>query len=227
MPFDGDTPAAIMFACISTQVRSPAHVRPGIPGALDGAVMKAIALRREDRYATLPELIDALEQSGALALDWSAGALGTSSETAPAGRVSMPRNTTPGQTQSFGRPRSRVALLVGVAILLGIAAASSLLLRSGAAPPQASRPAELPAPAASIAPVAPVIEPEPDLPFAPEPREEVVPVVNKPKPKSARRVAPSSEPQVVTPPRVETSAPAAPAVHEPSHRSGTLRREDL
>jgi eukaryotic-like serine/threonine-protein kinase len=234
MPFDGDSPTAIMFARISTQVRPPAQLRPGLPAALDRAVMKAIALRREDRFATLSELIDAVVQSRALELelDWSAGPAGASAVTEPtAGRPSIPRATAPDQTQPIVFARSRTALVIGVGIALLVALVSTVLLRRGASQPRVAQPAELPAPVATPTAL-PRGEAEPVRPAAPEPREVVMPEVKAaaPKPKLPRRTPVASEPPARAPveePVVPPVTTPALEVREASHRSGTLRKEDL
>ena len=59
-PFDGENYAALAIAVATHQPRTPKQRRPELPGAIDSIVMKAMARDRNDRHATLHELIDAL-----------------------------------------------------------------------------------------------------------------------------------------------------------------------
>jgi serine/threonine protein kinase len=231
MPFDGDTPAAIMFARISTQVRSPAQLRPGLSPALDRAVVKAIALHREDRYGTLSELIDAIVTSGAWELEsgWDDDSPASRvTQPTPQERVSIPRATTGGLTQSLRPARSRTALGVGFALVIAVVA--SLLLRERAVP-RAVLPAALPAASAAPEVEASLEAPrEPARPSSPEPGE--VPRKEPPAPvhppKLARKPVqlPVTTAQQVVP--VEPAPAAKPSEQQQaSHRSGTLLKEDL
>jgi eukaryotic-like serine/threonine-protein kinase len=61
LPYDGNTLPAIVMALSSGECRSPLRLRPDLPRELDRIVMKAMALKREDRFQTLGALIAALE----------------------------------------------------------------------------------------------------------------------------------------------------------------------
>jgi serine/threonine-protein kinase len=60
-PFVSENAAEVLVAHLQSTPRPPHEVRPGIPAALSQVLMRALAKRPEDRYASAAELRTALE----------------------------------------------------------------------------------------------------------------------------------------------------------------------
>jgi serine/threonine protein kinase len=63
VPFQADTPMAIVIQHISSPMPMPRQVNPEIPEVLERIILKATAKSPEDRFQTSDELISALEDS--------------------------------------------------------------------------------------------------------------------------------------------------------------------
>jgi serine/threonine-protein kinase len=63
IPYLGDTPESVMNAHVNLPVPSISSVNPVLPIALDGVINRAMAKRREDRYATATELLNGLKDA--------------------------------------------------------------------------------------------------------------------------------------------------------------------
>lgn len=61
LPFDGETPVAIALQHIQDEPPLPSSLNPGIPPALDHIILKCMAKSRQDRYDSVAELINDLE----------------------------------------------------------------------------------------------------------------------------------------------------------------------
>ncbi len=61
LPFDGETPVAVALKHIQDVPPIPSSIKKGIPRALDDIILTAMAKSRQDRYATVAELINDLE----------------------------------------------------------------------------------------------------------------------------------------------------------------------
>ncbi len=61
LPFDGETPVAVALQHIQDEPPVPSSLKPGIPHALDRIILKAIAKSKQDRYDSVAELINDLE----------------------------------------------------------------------------------------------------------------------------------------------------------------------
>ena len=59
-PFSGSTPGAVIYQQLSLEPRLVTELRPAVPGAVAAALGKALAKRREDRYATAARFAEAL-----------------------------------------------------------------------------------------------------------------------------------------------------------------------
>ena len=60
LPFDGESFADIAVQVATHRPPSPARLRPELPWSLDRVIMKAMALDRAERHASIDELIEAL-----------------------------------------------------------------------------------------------------------------------------------------------------------------------
>lgn len=60
LPYTGDSVGALAIQLVMHQPPRPKLLRPELPTALDNVIMKAMAVNRDDRYANMGELIDAL-----------------------------------------------------------------------------------------------------------------------------------------------------------------------
>jgi eukaryotic-like serine/threonine-protein kinase len=63
VPFDGETAVAIAFKQVSAEPRAPSELQPGVPGALDAVVLRALAKDPARRFADAEEFIAALQQA--------------------------------------------------------------------------------------------------------------------------------------------------------------------
>lgn len=61
LPFDGETSVAVALKHIQEEPPIPSSIKPGLPRALDGIILKAMAKNKQDRYQTVNELISDLE----------------------------------------------------------------------------------------------------------------------------------------------------------------------
>lgn len=61
LPFDGETPVAVALKHIQDIPPVPSSIKKGIPRALDDIILTAMAKSRQDRYASVAELINDLE----------------------------------------------------------------------------------------------------------------------------------------------------------------------
>ena len=82
VPFDADTPLAVIFKHISDPLPPPRQFNPGIPAALEQVILKAMAKSPDDRYQTVGGMM--LAVSEALVAPDAAVAGGLSPDEAPA-----------------------------------------------------------------------------------------------------------------------------------------------
>ena len=61
VPFDGDNPVTVALKHINEEVRPPSELVPGIPPALERAVLKATNKYQTNRYSSAEELIEELD----------------------------------------------------------------------------------------------------------------------------------------------------------------------
>jgi serine/threonine-protein kinase len=155
-PFDKATELATMMAQVSDPPPPIASVSPDVvlPPGLEAVVMKCLAKKPDDRYASMEELITALRLRP--------GAVTTLSDS---GRHTSPLLMSPAVEPS-GTPaaqrRRTTMMIVGVAAVVGIGLTAALVTRQPAAPPVAALPSAAPLP-----PAPPSAPPPP--PAAPKP----------------------------------------------------------
>ena len=61
-PFDGENPLSILHQVVRGHFPPPREIRPDLPAALEAVVLKAMARRPEDRYATAGGMADDLDR---------------------------------------------------------------------------------------------------------------------------------------------------------------------
>jgi serine/threonine protein kinase len=225
LPFDGDSYGAIAIRVATYTPPLPRKVRPDIPPLLERAVLGAMARDRAARFATMDDLVKALEG----ALDPASDVNGTLSATRPALPslvASTPAKSLP--AREVAPPRSiRARLWAAAAIaVLGLLGWYGLSERRGSTDsaaerttvnPESSAVADFPASAAPPAPRALVPAPVPP-PVAVEAvsAAEPAPAADVAKPERARRAKPrmntlqGESSKVSVPPAIEQPV-AAPA----------------
>ncbi len=62
LPFDAANDREVLRHVSEAEVKAPSELRPGLPRALDELVLKAMAKKRDDRFASAQEMLGALEQ---------------------------------------------------------------------------------------------------------------------------------------------------------------------
>lgn len=60
VPFDADTPLAVIFKHISDPLPLPRYVNPRVPEEVEGVILKAMAKEPDERYQTVEEMARAL-----------------------------------------------------------------------------------------------------------------------------------------------------------------------
>ena len=150
VPFQSDTPFAVIHDHIYTPLPLPTSVNPNLPPALETVLLKALAKEPDDRYASALELVTAVEQvvTGVVAIPPARPAsapTAVSRETVP----SQPRapeltaqpqpEPTPApaaRTERRGKPASarmaRWLILAGGLAILAAVVAGAILLLGGA-----------------------------------------------------------------------------------------------
>jgi WD40 repeat protein/predicted Ser/Thr protein kinase len=63
VPFEADTPLAVMLAHVNQPLPTPSEVNPDIPAELEAVILKALAKEMDARYQSAGEMAEALEQA--------------------------------------------------------------------------------------------------------------------------------------------------------------------
>jgi hypothetical protein len=63
VPFDADTPLAVIHKHINEPLPAPRTLREDIPGALENVILKALAKEADERYQTAGEMLTAAEEA--------------------------------------------------------------------------------------------------------------------------------------------------------------------
>jgi len=63
VPFQAETPTAVLLAHVMQMPQPPTQLNPNIPPAVEAVVMRSLAKRPQDRFSTAGELAQALAQS--------------------------------------------------------------------------------------------------------------------------------------------------------------------
>jgi serine/threonine-protein kinase len=149
-PFQGNQASTIMHNVLERDPTPPSKLNFQVPAAFDAVLGKALAKRRDERYATAREFADAL----------NAAAAGHAAVPTPVvSDVTDRRTTTPSQPAAAkpAGPARRVGVVLGVAAAFLLAIFCGLwlshLLKANRTPPAQ---VATPAPVVPVAPVAPL-----------------------------------------------------------------------
>jgi serine/threonine protein kinase len=126
LPFDADTPLAVVMKHVNEPLPLPRTIAPEVPEAIERVVLRAMAKDPADRYATVDEMLKALD-----------GALTGPAPTAPVPvepafpSVSQPGREGPPQPAVGRRPGSRPALALAAGGGLGLFLCAGVLAVGG------------------------------------------------------------------------------------------------
>jgi Flp pilus assembly protein TadD len=155
VPFQADTPYAVIHDHIYAPLPLPSSINPNLPPALEQVLLKALAKKPDDRYSTASQLVAAVEQAVARTVGVppaeaavkptpppKPGAAPGDARTVavePAQAPTKRPGTAPGPaadakpTPGVGRRRRRLLLLGALAVLIVVAVAVGLLVAGGGA----------------------------------------------------------------------------------------------
>jgi eukaryotic-like serine/threonine-protein kinase len=153
-PFDKATELSTMMAQVSDPPPPIATVAPDLllPPGLEAVVMKCLAKRPEDRFASMEELITALKlRPGAMTTASDSGR-----HTSPL--LLMAAADAPAPVQ---QRRGTMTFILAVGAVVGVALTAALLTRQDAGPPATALPSAAPLP--PVTPTAPAPPPAPKL----------------------------------------------------------------
>ncbi len=63
LPFESESPLSIALMHISQEPPPPRHHVPELPAAVEAVILKAMARKPEERYATAGEMVHALRRA--------------------------------------------------------------------------------------------------------------------------------------------------------------------
>jgi len=178
VPFEAETPLAVVLKQLNEPLPLPSTVKPDIPPAVERVILKALAKNPDDRFASVDEFLSAWKKAMAEVDTLRAPApaektVSAAPTPAPATQPAMAAPTLQAAPRKGGFPRWALGV-VGVVVTLGV-----VLLAVTAVPALRRRAARLratptAAPAATIAPTVigetfgtPPPEETPPLPTAP------------------------------------------------------------
>ncbi|MFF5841916.1 serine/threonine-protein kinase [Streptomyces massasporeus] len=101
-PFSGDSPFAVMHQHISKEPVAPSELRPLIPAAVDEVVLRALSKDREQRFAGMGEMQQALARAGS--------GVPTLPAMPPVPPVPPPSGAGPGRTMLAEQPTQAASL---------------------------------------------------------------------------------------------------------------------
>jgi eukaryotic-like serine/threonine-protein kinase len=211
LPFDGDTFASIVIDIATKEAVAPKQLRPDLPASLDHVVRKAMARDRDQRYATIDELIAALRAAEHTFGNTPSSVYAAVLTPKPPPMSALQSDTDVAAEALFsGGSRARRPHLIVAAALLSIATLGWALLSgddesksTAARPPEVQQPATKP----------------PPLPAGPrpEPRKEELPS-NASRPTAAPMVGNQPKAPVAKPMRKVVKGAEPPAPLTPSPR---------
>ena len=149
VPFDAETPIAVIFKHISDPLPIPRDINPELPESVERVILKSLAKQPEDRYTTAGEMVRALDDSRLEAVPAEIVIETTTQPTKVAGKAP---SISP-KPKRF--PPLAVATLVGIVVVGGLVALAMSVLRGDVSP--STTPAE---------PAIVEVSPEPSEPIA-------------------------------------------------------------
>src|SRR5260221_9950069 len=123
VPYDADTPYAVIMKHINDPLPIPRQFNPALPEAVERLVLKALAKNKEDRFQTATEFKTALENAKQAALSHMQTHTGKATAPAPANPVDK---TVAGSAQP--NRRSRMPLAIGAVAVVVVAGIVALVL---------------------------------------------------------------------------------------------------
>jgi serine/threonine-protein kinase len=119
-PFTGTNASTIMHNVLELDPPPPSKLNSEVPPAFDAVLRKALAKRRDDRFATAREFADALNAAAAGHALQPAAAASPSRPTAPSARARP--------SAGAGRLRSHIGLSVAAGLGIGLPCSARLWL---------------------------------------------------------------------------------------------------
>jgi serine/threonine protein kinase len=130
VPFDADTPFAIILKHINDPLPLPTEVNPDIPEAVERVILKAMSKNPDDRYQSAGQMAKALREATGVTADETIAAMPIAT-IAPSPRIKdlavepgldrtptpLPSQVTEAPTESVSEPASATATIVGLPIL--------------------------------------------------------------------------------------------------------------
>jgi hypothetical protein len=130
VPFDADTPFAIILKHINDPLPLPTDVNPDIPEAAERVILKAMSKNPDDRYQSAGQMAKALRESAGVTADETVAAMPITT-IAPAPRIKevavesgldrtstpLPSQITEAPTESVSKPTAAAATIAGLPIL--------------------------------------------------------------------------------------------------------------
>jgi tetratricopeptide (TPR) repeat protein/predicted Ser/Thr protein kinase len=151
VPYDADTPYAVIHDHIFSPLPLPTEFKPDVPGPVERVVLKALAKDRNDRFENVREMVSALQEALAgepvpveapplLPEESSEEAVPPAETVEELPPVEAVEELSP-PAPSQGRSRRLIAVIAALGILLGVCVCGSLSLvalrRAGKAAPAA------------------------------------------------------------------------------------------
>lgn len=93
VPYGGDTPTSVMLQHLQAPVPSLSGQRDDLPAAVGDVVSRAMAKRREDRYQSVGQFVDALVEAAETQTPPAVKATGLQDQVIDAARLESPRET--------------------------------------------------------------------------------------------------------------------------------------
>jgi serine/threonine protein kinase len=134
LPFDADTPMAIAIKHVNEPVPSPRKVSPNLPSSIERVLIKGMAKKPADRYASVAELNLAFQEALASALDPFGNLIPDPADhpTVPLPRLALLNKLR--ERQWWIRRRAALGSLALLLVFIPAAWALSLLPPAGASP---------------------------------------------------------------------------------------------
>ncbi len=156
VPYQADTPYAVIHDHIYAPLPLPRSIKPGFPDTLERVLLKALAKERDDRYASVAELMAAFEsaaqtiisEASTQALAPEAQQSGVADQPAVVSPPIVPAATPAVAPEPRSKSRKTLWIGLGVAAVIIVAAGIALLVMNNnrpISPPAAQQPAQ-PAP---------------------------------------------------------------------------------